>query len=251
MGFDVPATAYDRFMGRFSEPLAPLFADFADVRPGLGALDVGCGPGALTAVLVDRLGAGRVRGVDTSEPFVRAARERFPGVDLQVAAAEALPFHVGTFDRSLAQLVVHFMTDPVAGLSEMGRVTRDGGVVAACVWDHAGDRGPLSTFWRAARDLSPRVHTESDLAGVREGQLVELCEAAGLRDVVGERLVVRVGFSDFEDWWEPYTFGVGPAGEYVRGLDEQHREALRARCAELLPAPIQIDAAAWAVAARP
>ena len=250
MGFDVPATAYDRFMGRFSEPLAPLFADFAGVRPGMTALDVGCGPGALTAVLVDRLGRDAVHGVDPSEPFVLAARERFPDVDIQVGTAEELPFPVGAFDRSLAQLVVHFMNDPVGGLREMGRVTRDGGVVAACVWDHGGGHGPLSTFWRAARDLDPHVRTEGGLPGSREGQLVELSEAAGLRDVVPSRLVVRVRFADFEDWWEPYTLGVGPAGEYVQSLDARRSDTLRARCAELLPAPCEIEAAAWAVEAR-
>ena len=149
MGFDVPAAAYGRFMGRFSEPLAPPFADLASVSAGQTALDVGCGPGALTAVLTDRLGPSAVAGIDPSEPFVRAARERLPEVDVRQGAAEALPWPDDTFDRTLAELVVHFMADPVAGLREMGRVTRDGGVVAACVWDHGGGRGPLSAFWRA------------------------------------------------------------------------------------------------------
>ena len=133
MSFDVGADAYTRFMGRYSEPLAARFADLAGVRPGQRALDVGCGPGALTAELAGRLGAGEVCAVDPSESFAGAAGERLPGVTVSVAAAERLPFPDGAFDAVLAQLVVHFMADPVAGLREMGRVTRRGGVVGACV----------------------------------------------------------------------------------------------------------------------
>src|ERR687897_694836 len=128
-------------MGRYSVPLAPQLADLASIAAGQRAIDVGCGPGALTAELVARLGAGAVAAVDPSEPFVAAARERHPGVSVQQAAAEELPFEDGAFDASLAQLVVHFMADPLAGLRELARVTSKGGIVAACVWDHAGGRG--------------------------------------------------------------------------------------------------------------
>ena len=115
-----------------------------------------------------------------------------PGVDVRRATAEDLPFDDASFDAALAQLVVHFMTDPVAGLREMARVTRPGGVVAACVWDHAGDRGPLAPFWRAARALDPDVDDESRRAGTREGHLLELAAAAGLAEIVGAVLVVEV-----------------------------------------------------------
>src|SRR5688572_14261320 len=124
MSFSVPAASYDRFMGRYSVLLAPQLADLAGVAAGQRALDVGCGPGALTGELVRRLGEDAVSAVDPSEPFVAAARERYPGVSVQLAPAEALPFPDDSFDTSLAQLVVHFMTDPVAGLGEMARVTR-------------------------------------------------------------------------------------------------------------------------------
>ena len=165
MSFDVSADAYTRFMGRYSEPLAARFADLAGVRRGQRALDVGCGPGALTAELAGRLGAGQVCAVDPSESFAEAVGERLPGVTVGVAAAERLPFPDGAFDAVLAQLVVHFMTDPVAGLREMGRATRRGGVVGACVWDHGGGRGPLTPFWRAVRELDPSAADESGLAG--------------------------------------------------------------------------------------
>ena len=186
MSFDVAADAYDRFMGRYSNGLAGQMADLAGVRGGQRVLDVGCGPGALTTELVSRVGPGGVSAVDPSEPFVAAARERNPGVDVHLASAERLPFPDRVFDAALAQLVVHFMADPVAGLTEMARVTRPDGVVAACVWDHAGGGGPLGIFWRAARELDPDVHDESQLAGAREGHLGELFKAAGLRDDPGD-----------------------------------------------------------------
>ena len=131
MSFDVAAEAYDRFMGRYSRQLSPQLAELAGVDGGQRVLDVGCGPGALTAELVARVGTAAVSAVDPSEPFVEAARARNPGVEVVQASAEALPFPDRTFDAALAQLVVHFMRDPVAGLAEMARVTRRGGVVAA------------------------------------------------------------------------------------------------------------------------
>jgi SAM-dependent methyltransferase len=252
VGFDVAAPAYDRFMGRFSVQLADQLADLARARAGQRALDVGCGPGALTGALVARVGAGSVAAVDPSASFVAAVRERHPDVEVAEAAAEALPFPDGTFDVVLAQLVVHFMTDPVAGLREMGRVARDGGAVAACVWDHGGDRGPLTAFWRAVRAFDPGARDESDLAGARKGHLAELFAAAGLRELREAELTASVGFESFEAWWEPYTYGIGPAGAYVAGLDAARRERLRAACRELLPpAPFELEAREWAVRGRP
>jgi SAM-dependent methyltransferase len=247
VSFAVAAEAYDRFMGRYSVLLAPAFADFAGVEAGRRVLDVGCGPGALTAELVARLGPDAVSAVDPSEPFVSAARERHPGVDVQQASAEQLPFGDREYDAVLAQLVVHFMTDPVAGLREMARVAREGGVVAACVWDYEGGGGPVSVFWQAARDLDPEVEDESRLAGAREGHLTELFQAAGLREVAETALSADVELLDFEDWWEPFTYGVGPAGVYAAGLGADRQAALRERCRELLPAgPFALSARAWA-----
>ena len=251
MSFEVSADAYARFMGRFSEPLAARFADWSGVRAGQRALDVGCGPGALTAVLVERLGASAVAAVDPSESFVAAARARLPEVDVRRAPAEDLPYDSGSFDAVLAQLVVHFMSDAVAGLREMGRVVVPGGVVAACVWDHAGGAGPLATFWDAVRSLDASAPDESGLAGARAGHLAELATVAGLREVEDDLLTVTVGFASFDDWWEPYTLGVGPAGTHVAGLDPEGREQLRQRCRELLPeAPFEVTASAWTVRAR-
>src|SRR6185312_12933471 len=155
MGFDGAAVDYDRFMGRYSTGLSGPFADFADVGAGQRVLDVGCGPGALTAELVARLGASSVAAVDPSLSYATAAQERFPDARIEVARAGALPFPDAEFDASLAQLVVHFLADPVHDLREMARVTRDGGVVAACVWDHRGGTSPLSPFWDVLSATDP------------------------------------------------------------------------------------------------
>jgi SAM-dependent methyltransferase len=245
--FEVAAEAYDRFMGRYSTQLSPQMAELGGLQAGQRALDVGCGPGALTAELIRHLGVDAVVAVDPSEPFVDAARARCPEADVRLAAAELLPFDDGVFDATFAQLVVHFMTDPVAGLREMARVTRPDGVVVACVWDHAGGQTPLSLFWRAARELDPDARDEGDLPGAREGHLAELLDAAGLRSVAETAFEASVEFASFEEWWEPFTFGVGPAGSYAKSLDGQAREALRAYCRELLPAaPFRLSTRAWA-----
>jgi SAM-dependent methyltransferase len=248
MAFDVAAESYDSFMGRYSVQLSAQLADLAGIERGQRALDVGCGPGALTAVLVERLGPENVAAVDPSEPFVAAARERNPGVDVQRAPAEEIPHADDAFDAALAQLVVHFMQDAVAGLREMARVTRPGGAVAASVWDLAGGRAPLSHFWVAAKRLRPDAEDEAALAGARQGQLAELFEQAGLREIETAEHTSSVRYESFDEWWRPYTFGVGPAGAYAVSLPDDEREALRAECRRVLPEPpFAVEATAWAV----
>ncbi|WP_213814474.1 class I SAM-dependent methyltransferase [Glaciihabitans sp. dw_435] len=246
MSFDVAADAYSRFMGRFSEPLAGEFAALLGLRSGQRALDVGCGPGALTSVLVEALGESSVAAVDPSAPFVGAVRSRYPLVDCRQASAESLPFESGEFDVTLAQLVVHFMDDPVRGIREMARVTRPGGTVAATVWDFAGGAGPLAPFREAQRSLDPDAHNEATRPGTTEGDLARLFAEAGLLDVRAPVVTVEVQFASFEQWWEPFTLGVGPVGDYLNSLTPDGVAAVKRACAERLPAgPFSTVASAW------
>ncbi len=238
-------------MGRYSGPLGQRFLDSIGLSDGDRALDVGCGPGVLTVQLVERLGATNVSAVDPSPAFVVAAQQRCPGVDVRRSTAEPLPFEDDVFDAVLAQLVVPFMTDAVSGLREMSRVTAPGGIVAASVWDHAGGGSPLALFWQAVTDVDPSAKTESAHAGARSGQLAELFRTAGLIDVRETLLSVSVSCHSFDEWWEPYTLGVGPAGDYVTGLDDDAKSVLRDRCFRLLPpAPFEVPASAWCVVAQ-
>ncbi|WP_193509271.1 class I SAM-dependent methyltransferase [Cryobacterium sp. BB736] len=248
MSFDtVAADAYDRFMGRYSRLLSPQLADFAGVAAGQRALDVGCGTGALTAELSARLGEDAVAAIDPAPRFVEATQQRHPGAKVVQARAEDLPFGDDAFDVALAQLVVHFMRNPVVGLSEMRRVTRQGGVVAACVWDFTGGRSPLSLFWRVAGETDPGLFDESERAGTSEGDLERLFGAAGFADIVGSALEVSMEHAGFDEWWQPYTAGVGPAGEYLARADADRRDHIRERCrAELPDGPFTVTAVAWA-----
>ncbi|UFS60552.1 class I SAM-dependent methyltransferase [Subtercola endophyticus] len=246
MSFDVTADAYLSFMGRYSEPLAGLFADWSGVRRGQRALDVGCGAGALTEQLVMRLGAPAVAAVDPSASFVSATQQRLATVDVQQAGAELLPFADAQFDAVLAQLVIHLMPDAVAGLREMARVTKPGGLVSACVWDHAGEHGPLATFWNAVHDLDPDEPGEATMPGTSDGDLAALFSSAGLVEVEASSLTVTRHYDSFDEWWQPYLLGVGPAGAYAAELSDAERSALRARCVELLPAgAFDVSALAW------
>jgi ubiquinone/menaquinone biosynthesis C-methylase UbiE len=249
--FDVAGDAYDRFMGRYSRPLAARFADWLEVAPGQQATDVGCGPGALTGVLVERLGVDSVRAVDPSAPFVEACRERFPGVAVRQGAAEFLPYEDATCDVAAACLVVHFMTDPVSGVREMGRVTRTGGWVGATVWDLAGSRAPMWPLWDAVAELEPQHPGERELPGGSRSALVAILEAAGLRDVESAEVEVTVTHPSFEEWWEPYLHGVGPAGDAVAALGPDGRrrleEVLRRRLGE---GPFDLTAVAFVARGR-
>jgi SAM-dependent methyltransferase len=247
VSFEVAGEAYDRFMGRYSQPLAVRFADLLEVTAGQRALDVGCGPGAFTAPLVARLGADLVSAIDPSAPFVDTCRARFPGVDVRRGAAESLPWDDDSHDVSGACLVVHFMTDPVGGVSEMKRVTREGGWVGATVWDLAGSRAPMAPLWTAFAQVAPQQPDERGYQGGSRESLRSVLEGAALRDVEVSELSVTVAHPTFEEWWQPYLHGVGPAGEVVAALDpDRRREVEQALRRNLGDGPFDITAVAWA-----
>jgi SAM-dependent methyltransferase len=246
--FASSAERYDRFMGRYTRSLAPAFADAAGVRDGLRVLDVGCGPGGLTRELARRVGADNVAAIDPAPQFVAACRDRHPGADVREGVAEELPWPDASFDATLCSLVVAFMKDPDRGILEMVRVTRAGGSVAACMWDlPGGGMTMLSTFWAAARKVDPKATGELRRPGVAEGDLGERFRRAGLHDVTDGALEARVDYADFDDFWEPFTYAVGPSGQYLASLGPDQQAGLREACREALPTerPFTLTARAW------
>jgi SAM-dependent methyltransferase len=254
--FRAPAEAYDRHIGRYGASLAAALCDAAGVRPGQRALDVGCGPGALASELADRLGADAVAAVDPSPPFVAGCRDRLPGVQVLEAPGERLPFPGDAFDRALAQLVVNFMSDPPAGVAEMVRVTRPGGVVGAAVWDYAGEMTLLRRLWDAAVALDPGARGLDEgesMPYCERGSLGELWSGAGLQDVAVIAVEAHADYDGFDDLWGGLETGVGPSGAYVVGLPAARRAALRAelrRRLDVADTPFALTARAWVATGR-
>lgn len=249
--FETAAEAYDRYIGRYSPELARALIGAAGARPGHSAVDVGCGPGALTRELAELLGADQVAAADPSSSFAQACAERLPGVRVEVAGAEGLPFEDSAFDFAFAQLVVNFMADPAAGVGEMRRVTRPGGTVAAAVWDYAGEMVLLRRFWDAAAALDPAAAELDEGRSMRfctPEELGELWAFAGLEDVDVVPAVVSASYTGFEDLWAPLESGVGPAGAYVASLPAEPRAALQDELRRRLVVgeePFSLSARAW------
>lgn len=248
--FRTTAEAYDSHIGRYGPELARLLIDFAGVGDSGRVLDVGCGTGMLTAAL-----PGDVAAVDPSPPYVDACRRRVPTADVRVAPAEQLPFDDGSFDAVLSQLVVNFMSDPLAGVREMGRVAKPGAVIAACVWDYAGEMKLLRAFWEAAVALDPAAsgQDEANMPHCTADALGELWQQTGLHDVRIGELWPAVRYQDFDDLWAPLTSGVAPSGAYTFSLDPPAQDALRAEFHRRLGSPegpFDLAGRAWAVAGR-
>lgn len=236
--FGVPAATYDAFMGRYSSQLAPRFVAAAGVGPGDTVIDVGCGPGALTGHLVEVVGAPSVLACDPSPPFVEACAARHPGVTVRWGPAEAIPFDDGVADHAMAQLVLHFVSDPPVAAAEMVRVVRPGGTVSACVWDAEDGMEMLRGFWDAATSLDPDAPDEArTLRFGGPGEIVDLLRAAGLVDVVESTIDVASSYDSFDELWAGFLSGVGPAGTYCIGLDDESRERLRQATFERFGSP--------------
>lgn len=248
------AESYERHVGRYSGELAKALIAVAGIGPGMRALDVGCGPGALTVALVGLLGGESVCAIDPSEPLVEVCRSRAPTAQVGVGGAEELPFADAEFDAVLAQLVLNHMSDVPRGVAEMRRVARRGGIVAASIWDFATGMTMLRTFWDAALSVDP---AGAAAAGARRPaaysdpeQLRELWEALRFSDVEVGELLVKADHNDFDDFWAPFAAGIGGSGRYCASLDEATRLALRDEVRRRLGrphGPFELSARAWYV----
>lgn len=226
--FQVGGDAYDSFMGRYSAPLSAQFADLAKVRNVGRALDVGCGSGTLTSELVARLGTEQVSACDPSSSMIEACGRRNPGVEVKIARAEALPYDDDGFDHALAQLVLHFVSDPRLAASEMSRVVRPGGTVAACTWEFHEGMEMLRAFWDAALSVDPGAPDEArTLPFGRLGEIADLFVGAGLTAVEEASLRISSTYSGFDELWAGFLGGVGPAGIYCVKLPEVDQKRLR------------------------
>ena len=249
MTFAGAAVDYDRFMGRYSASLAVALTDFAGILSGQQVLDVGCGPGALTATLVTRVGADRVAAIDPAPQFAEACRQRYPGVDVRVGPAEVLPWATGTFDAALACLVIAFMADPDRGLAEMARVTSPGGRVAACMWDTAEGMTMMKLYWAAVQAAGSPARGEDGRPGTREGDIARRLTALGLVDVVDGALEVQASYEGFDDLWDSLSLGVGPVGLHLQAQSESARAGIRDHLrAALGDGAFTLSAKAWVAA---
>ncbi|MGK5113623.1 MULTISPECIES: class I SAM-dependent methyltransferase [unclassified Geodermatophilus] len=250
---------YEAYVGRWSRLVARPFLAGLSVPRGSTWLDVGCGTGALTGEVLAACAPAAVVGVDPSADFLAsaAAQVRDGRASFRQGTAQALPVADGSVDAVVSGLVLNFVSDRRLALAEMRRAARSGGVVAAYVWDYAGEMQLMRYFWDAATDLDPAA---ADLDEGRRfpdcapGPLHDLFAAAGLEDVTVEETVVPTVFPDFDDYWTPFLGGTGPAPAYAVSLADEHRAALREALRSRLPVgddgSISLTARAWAVRGR-
>lgn len=224
------SNAYERFMGRWSRRLAPQLVEFAAVGERDSVLDVGSGTGALAFALAETVPNVDVTGVDRSSVYVRSAQERSPrdGVRFLVGDSQALQFADATFDRALSLLVLNFIPDPAKAVTEMIRVTRPGGVVAAAVWDYGEGMEMLRVFWdeAVAIESAADARDERHMPLCRRGELAALWRASGLEQVEEQPIAIDLVFAGFDDYWLPFLGGQGPAGAHATSLSEAGRAAL-------------------------
>jgi SAM-dependent methyltransferase len=248
--------AYETYMGRWSRLVAREFLGWLAVPSGRRWLDVGCGTGALTESILALAAPREAVGIDPSPPYVACARNRLndPRVRFDVGDAQALREASLTFDAVVAGLVLNFVAEPERALSEMVRVARPGGTVAAYVWDYAEGMELMRYFWDAAAALDPKAR-ELD-----QGQRFTLCKpepltnffhTTGLVKVEVRAIEVPTVFRDFDDYWSPFLGGQGAAPGYAISLNEERRAVLRERLRTSLPTNARgehhLIARAWAI----
>jgi len=248
---------YEQYVGRWSRRVAPVFVSWLSVPAGRRWLDVGCGTGALCAAIVEHGSPSSVAGVEPSEGFLETARGHLAGrAVLHRGNATAIPLDDASVDVVVSGLVLNFVPDQRAAVVEMARVTSRGGMIGAYVWDYAGKMELMRFFWDAAVELNP------DAAAMDEGVRFPLCRpealvglfaSAGLNGAEVRAIDIPTPFASFEDYWQPFLGGQGPAPAYAMSLDATTRARLRDRIHERVPVEadgsISLTARAWAIRA--
>ena len=251
--------AYEPYVGRWSRLVAREFLTWLDVPPGRAWLDVGCGTGALTSVILTDAVPARVEAVDPALPYVRFAERHVPDPRAVFinADAQALPQPTQSIDAAVSALALNFIQDPAVAVAEMTRVTASGGVIAAYVWDYAGEMQLMRRFWDAAAALDQHAATLDEARRFplcHPAALESLFRGARMQNVESRAIDVPTRFADFDDYWRPFLGGQGPAPTYAMGLTAERRAALRERIRASLPAAadgsIDLIARAWAVRGR-
>ena len=248
---------YEQYVGRWSRQVAPLFLSWLNVPSGRRWLDVGCGTGALCAAIMDGCSPSAVAGVEPSEGFLITAKENLAGrAVFYQGSATAIPLDDATVDVVVSGLVLNFIQDQRAALLEMSRVTGRGGTIAAYVWDYAGKMDIMRFFWDAAIELdegATKLDEGVRFAMCRPETLGKLFSSAGLEEIDVEPLDIPTPFANFDEYWQPFLGGQGPAPAYAMSLEERARARLRDRIRERLPASadgsISLTARVWAVRA--
>jgi len=251
------AEAYERFMGRWSRLVAPLFVDFTDLPDGGRVLDVGSGTGSLAFAIAERNVRARVLGIDPSKEYVTYANSRNPFPDrasFQVGDAQQLDFPDASFDAGLSLLVFNFIPDPKKALLEVRRITKSGGKLSAAVWDYGAGMRMLRTFWDAAVSIDAGAERldEKRMPLCHAGELSDLWRQGGLENVREQPIDITMRFKSFVDYWDAFLLGQGPAGSYVGSLDRDKLQALRSEVKRRLSlsaedAPLALPARVWSV----
>ncbi len=251
-------TLYEQYIGRWSRQIAPLFLSWLNIPPERRWLDVGCGTGALCAAIIDSCIPASIAGVEPSEGFLQIAKINLADrAELCQGSATTIPLGDGSVDVVVSGLVLNFVPDQHTALLEMMRVTDRGGTIAAYVWDYAGKMELLRFFWDVATELDPQA------AKLDEGVRFPLCRPEALEKLFASARLEKIEvipfdiptrFAHFDDFWQPFLGGQGPAPAYAMSLDETERMRLRDQIRERLPiaadGSISLTARAWAVRAH-
>jgi SAM-dependent methyltransferase len=248
--------AYERYVGRWSRIVGREFLAWLDAPPGAEWLDMGCGTGALTGIILETANPTSVEGIDPAEGFIAHARAHVtdPRARFSLGDARALPVESASRDVVVGGLMLNFVPDRPVALAEVFRVLRPGGRAGVYVWDYGDGMQFMRRFWDVAASLDP-VAAERDEGRTFNGvssreALSGLFTGAGFANVETRGIEIPTRFKDFDDFWSPFLGGQGPGPTYVTSLDDTRRDHLRERLRETLATAadgsISLTARAWA-----